>query len=58
VRIEAAKKELESGQASINEVMYQLGYSDGKTFRDLFRKITGVAPIEYKNKFARINGPR
>lgn len=51
VKIEAAKKELESTGKSVNEVMYGVGYSDTKAFRNLFRKITGLTPVEYRNKF-------
>lgn len=38
VKIEAAKKELESGRKTINEVMYDTGYTDTKAFRDVFKK--------------------
>ncbi|WP_118975537.1 GlxA family transcriptional regulator [Taibaiella koreensis] len=51
VKIEAAKKDLESGRKNINEVMYDVGYADVKAFRTTFRKITGLSPIEYKNKY-------
>ncbi len=53
VKIEAAKKDLESGRKNINEVMYDVGYVDIKAFRTTFRKITGLSPIEYKNKYNR-----
>jgi YesN/AraC family two-component response regulator len=33
--------------------MYEVGYSDTKAFRTVFRKITGLSPIEYKNKYNR-----
>jgi transcriptional regulator GlxA family with amidase domain len=51
VKIEAAKKNLETGRKNINEVMYEVGYSDTKAFRTIFKKITGLSPIEYKNKY-------
>ena len=51
VKIEAAKKGLESGRKNVNEVMYDVGYSDVKAFRSVFRKVTGLSPMEYKNKF-------
>ena len=50
VKIEAAKKSLESGRKNINEVMYDVGYSDSKAFRTTFKKITGLSPAGYKNK--------
>ena len=33
--------------------MFDVGYADTKAFRDIFKKITGLTPIEYRNKFAR-----
>jgi transcriptional regulator GlxA family with amidase domain len=53
VKIEAAKKSLESGRENVNEVMYAVGYSDNKAFRNIFKKITGLSPIEYRNKYNR-----
>ena len=53
VKIEAAKKELESGMKNINEVMYDVGYNDIKSFRSTFKKITGISPVKYRNKFQR-----
>ena len=51
VKIEAAKKNLESSRKNVNEVMYDVGYSDIKAFRTTFKKITGLSPIEYRNKY-------
>lgn len=51
VKIEAAKKDLETGRKNVLEVMYDVGYSDVKAFRSIFRKITGLSPIEYRNKY-------
>jgi transcriptional regulator GlxA family with amidase domain len=54
VKMEAAKKELESARKNINEVMYEVGYSDNKAFRTTFKKITGLSPIQYRNKYNRM----
>jgi transcriptional regulator GlxA family with amidase domain len=51
VKIEAAKKQLEVSRKNVNEVMYDVGYSDTKAFRTIFKKITGLSPIEYRNKY-------
>jgi len=51
VRIESAKKALETSRKTINEVMYEVGYSDVKAFREVFRKITGMSPLEYRSKY-------
>lgn len=51
VKIESAKKAFETTRKTINEVMYEVGYSDVKAFREVFRKITGVSPLEYRGKY-------
>jgi transcriptional regulator GlxA family with amidase domain len=51
VKIEAAKKSLETSRKTVNEVMYEVGYADVKAFRELFRKITGMSPLEYRGKY-------
>lgn len=51
VKIEAAKKEFETSRKTINEVMYEVGYSDIKAFRKIFRKITGMSPLEYRGRY-------
>lgn len=51
VKIESAKKQLESGRKTVSEVMYNVGYSDTKAFRDVFKKITGMSPVDYRKKY-------
>jgi transcriptional regulator GlxA family with amidase domain len=51
VKIESAKKALETTRKNVNEVMYETGYSDVKAFREVFRKVTGMSPLEYKGKY-------
>ncbi|WP_300671991.1 helix-turn-helix domain-containing protein [Soonwooa sp.] len=51
VKIEAAKKSFETSRKNINEVMYEVGYSDVKAFREVFKKISGMSPLEYRNKY-------
>jgi transcriptional regulator GlxA family with amidase domain len=51
VKMESAKKAFESSRKTINEVMYDVGYSDVKAFREVFRKVTGMSPVEYKQKY-------
>jgi transcriptional regulator GlxA family with amidase domain len=53
VKIEAAKKLLEKGAENITQIMYAVGYSDGKAFRIKFRQLTGLSPLEYKRKYCR-----
>lgn len=51
VKVEFAKKAFENTRKNVNEVMYDVGYSDVKAFREVFRKITGMSPLEYKAKY-------
>ncbi|MEO6254323.1 MAG: helix-turn-helix domain-containing protein [Ferruginibacter sp.] len=51
VKIEAAKRSFESTRKNISEVMFDVGYTDTKAFRTVFKKITGLTPIEYRNKY-------
>lgn len=53
VKIEAAKLRLESSRDNVNEVMYKVGYTDTKAFRNTFKRITGLSPLEYRNKYNR-----
>ena len=53
IRIEAAKRSLETGRKNINEVMYDVGYVDVKAFRLTFKKVAGLTPMEYRSKFSK-----
>jgi transcriptional regulator GlxA family with amidase domain len=53
VKMEAAKKSFETNRKNISEVMYDVGYSDNKAFRTVFKNITGLSPIEYRKKYNR-----
>jgi len=53
VRIEAAKTFFEASKKNVIEIMLEVGYTDMRTFRETFKKITGLTPIEYRNRFAR-----
>ncbi|MCE3225451.1 MAG: transcriptional regulator, AraC family [Bacteroidetes bacterium] len=51
VKIESAKKSLENTRKTVNEVMYEVGYSDIKAFREVFNRVTGLSPLAYKSKY-------
>lgn len=51
VKMEIAKRTLEMGRKSIFEVMTEVGYSDDKAFREVFRRITGMSPLDYKARY-------
>jgi transcriptional regulator GlxA family with amidase domain len=53
VKVEVAKRTLEKGSKSIYETMNEVGYSDDKAFREVFKKITGLSPLDYKARFNR-----
>jgi transcriptional regulator GlxA family with amidase domain len=52
-RAEVAKRNLETSRKTITEIMYEVGYTDTKAFREMFKKITGLSPAEYKEKYNR-----
>ncbi len=54
VKVEAAKRSFETTRKNISEVMYEVGYTDSKAFREIFKRITGLTPIEYRNKYNKI----
>lgn len=58
VKIETAKRSFETSRKNINEVMFDVGYADTKAFRTMFKKVTGLSPIEYRNKYNRMAVPQ
>jgi transcriptional regulator GlxA family with amidase domain len=55
VKIEAAKKMFETTRKTVNEIMFEVGYNDAKAFRDVFSRITGLSPLNYKSKYNKEN---
>lgn len=53
VRVESAKKSFETTRKNIHEVMYEVGYSDEKAFREVFKKVTGMSPLEYRKRYGK-----
>ena len=51
IKMESAKKQLGISRKTVQEIMYETGYSDLKAFRNVFRKITGLSPLEYRSKY-------
>ncbi|MTI89345.1 MAG: helix-turn-helix domain-containing protein [Balneolaceae bacterium] len=51
VKIEAAKKLLETSRKTVTEAMYEVGYSDASAFRKVFKEITSLSPVEYRNRY-------
>ena len=53
VKIESAKKALEKNTDNVSALMYDAGYNDVKTFRKVFKQITGLTPQAYRKKYSR-----
>lgn len=51
LKVEVAKKMFETSRRSVKEVMFETGYSDARAFREVFRKITGLLPLEYRSRY-------
>ena len=54
IRVETAKRMLENGSLSFDEITYRVGYEDSSTFRKVFQRETGLRPREYQTKFQRL----
>lgn len=52
VKVEFAKKQLEYGRKTINEVVYKTGYNNIDAFRKVFKKYTDLSPLDYRKKYA------
>jgi len=51
VRVDAAKRLLETSGISFAEITFRVGYEDVSSFRRVFIKDVGLRPREYKHKF-------
>ena len=49
IRVEEAKKLIVNSSLSISEISYKLGFNTPSYFTKIFKKYTGISPIEYKN---------
>jgi transcriptional regulator GlxA family with amidase domain len=54
VRIEEARRIIETDGRATDEVGYQVGYEDPTFFRRLFKRTTGLSPAAYRRKMAGI----
>lgn len=54
LRVEVAKRLLEKGPVSLDVVSQRIGYGDLSTFRQLFKRKTGLSPGEYQRRFVRL----
>jgi transcriptional regulator GlxA family with amidase domain len=54
VKIESAKRLLEKGKMTIQQVSNYTGYEDFNSFRQRFKKVTGLTPAAYKRKYHKL----
>lgn len=52
IRVEQAKVKLEKSTEPINKIIWSVGYEDISSFRQLFKRFTGLTPKDYRQKFA------
>lgn len=52
LRVEAAKRLLESGNDAVDEIAEAVGYGNCAFFRRLFRRCTGLTPAAYRRMFS------
>lgn len=51
LRVGKARQLLEFTNGTVDHIAWTVGYQDPAAFRSTFRKITGLAPSEYRGKF-------
>jgi transcriptional regulator GlxA family with amidase domain len=52
LRVDVAKNLLETTDLGMDAIVERVGYSDGASFRRLFRQKTALSPREYRARFA------
>ncbi|MFT3760256.1 GlxA family transcriptional regulator [Thauera sp.] len=58
LRLEAARRLLETGDLSMDAIAGQVGYADTSSFSRLFRQRVGMSPGAYRNRFRIDLAPR
>ncbi|SFN84902.1 transcriptional regulator, AraC family with amidase-like domain [Sphingomonas sp. OK281] len=54
LRIEQARELLETTTDAISKVAWDVGYIDPVSFRQLFAKLTGLSPSDYRKRFGHV----
>ncbi|MBZ0232375.1 MAG: helix-turn-helix domain-containing protein [Deltaproteobacteria bacterium] len=52
IRIELAKDAITTQPRSLDDIAWDVGYTDPATFRRLFKRIVGISPSEYRRRTA------
>ena len=58
LRMAAAKELLERSDLPVQHICSKIGYEDVAFFRSLFKRHTAMTPVEYRNRFARMDFDR
>ncbi len=51
LRVEEAKRMLESTSDPVDEICFEVGYEETAFFRRLFKRLTGLTPSQYRRMF-------
>ena len=51
LRVSAARSLLETGTAPVQKVAESVGYEDAASFRQIFKRHTGMTPADYRSRF-------
>ncbi|HYQ70886.1 MAG TPA: helix-turn-helix domain-containing protein [Gammaproteobacteria bacterium] len=57
LRVEEAKRLLETGSLPVDEISVAVSYDDPSFFRRLFKRCTGLTPSQYRRMFQPISAP-
>lgn len=52
IRVEKAKRLLQEGSMTFDEITYVVGYEDSSTFSRVFKENAGLSPLGYKRKYS------
>lgn len=51
LKVEAAREKLELGNRNIEQIAWEANYQDPAAFRKIFKRIVGLTPSEYRQRF-------
>ncbi|MCZ7598250.1 MAG: helix-turn-helix transcriptional regulator [Gammaproteobacteria bacterium] len=57
LRIDEAKRLLETGDEPVESISQRVGYEDPTSFRRLFKRATGLTPGRYRQRYRKIATP-
>ncbi len=56
LRVGKARELLQFGNATIDRIAWEVGYSDPGAFRKIFTRIVGLSPSDYRRRFSAVHG--